>query len=30
VVPRAGHFMQWERPDVLNQGLVYFFADLRG
>ncbi len=30
VVPRAGHFMQWERADVLNQSLVYFFADLRG
>ena len=29
VVPRAGHFLQWERADVLNQGLVYFFADLR-
>ena len=30
VVPRSGHFMQWERADVLNQSLVYFFADLRG
>jgi pimeloyl-ACP methyl ester carboxylesterase len=30
VVPRAGHFLQWERADVLNQSLVYFFADLRG
>ena len=30
VVPRAGHFLQWERPDVLNQSLVYFCADLRG
>ncbi len=29
IVPRAGHFMQWERPDVLNQSLVYFFADVR-
>jgi len=29
VVPRAGHFLQWERADVLNQSLVYFFADLR-
>ena len=26
----AGHFLQWERADVLNQSLVYFFADLRG
>jgi pimeloyl-ACP methyl ester carboxylesterase len=30
VVPGAGHFLQWERADVLNQSLVYFFADLRG
>jgi pimeloyl-ACP methyl ester carboxylesterase len=30
IVPRAGHFLQWERADVLNQSLVYFFADLRG
>jgi pimeloyl-ACP methyl ester carboxylesterase len=30
VVPRSGHFMQWERADVLNQSLVYFLADLRG
>jgi pimeloyl-ACP methyl ester carboxylesterase len=29
IVPRAGHFLQWERADVLNQSLVYFFADLR-
>ncbi len=29
VVPRAGHFLQWERPDVLDRSLVYFFADLR-
>jgi pimeloyl-ACP methyl ester carboxylesterase len=29
VVPRAGHFLQWERADVLNQSLVYFFADVR-
>jgi pimeloyl-ACP methyl ester carboxylesterase len=27
LVPRAGHFLQWERPDVLNQALIYFFAD---
>jgi pimeloyl-ACP methyl ester carboxylesterase len=24
LVPRAGHFLQWERADVLNQCLVYF------
>jgi pimeloyl-ACP methyl ester carboxylesterase len=30
VVQGAGHFLQWERADVLNQSLVYFFADLRG
>jgi len=29
VVPRAGHFLQWERADVLNQSLVYLLADLR-
>jgi pimeloyl-ACP methyl ester carboxylesterase len=28
-VPRAGHFLQWERADVLNRSLIYFFADLR-
>jgi len=28
VVPRAGHFLQWERADVLNQSLRYFLADL--
>ena len=26
IVPRAGHFLQWERADVLNQCLIYFFA----
>lgn len=30
VVPRAGHFLQWERADVLAQGLRYFCADLLG
>ena len=30
VVEGAGHFLQWERADVLNQSLVYFLADLRG
>lgn len=28
VVPRAGHFLQWERADLLNQALTYFFRDL--
>ena len=28
VVPRCGHFLQWERADVLNQTLIYFFRDL--
>jgi pimeloyl-ACP methyl ester carboxylesterase len=29
VVPRAGHFLQWERADLLNQCLIYFLGDLR-
>jgi pimeloyl-ACP methyl ester carboxylesterase len=29
VVPRAGHFLQWERADLVNRTLIYFFADLR-
>jgi pimeloyl-ACP methyl ester carboxylesterase len=29
VVPRAGHFLQWERADVLNQTLIYFLRDLQ-
>jgi pimeloyl-ACP methyl ester carboxylesterase len=28
IVPRAGHFLQWERADVLNQTLIYFMRDL--
>ena len=28
VVPRAGHFLQWERPDALNSALAYFLRDL--
>jgi pimeloyl-ACP methyl ester carboxylesterase len=28
VVSRAGHFLQWERADVLNQSLIYFLRDL--
>ena len=30
IVPHAGHFLQWERADLLNQCLVYFFRDLAG
>jgi pimeloyl-ACP methyl ester carboxylesterase len=30
VVQRAGHFLQWERPDVLNPALRYFCLDLLG
>lgn len=29
VVGGAGHFLQWERAQVLNQALIYFLADLR-
>jgi len=29
VVAGAGHFLQWEAAEVLNQALRYFFADLR-
>jgi pimeloyl-ACP methyl ester carboxylesterase len=29
VVPRAGHFLQWEREDLLNRALTYFLRDLR-
>lgn len=29
VVPECGHFLQWERADVLNQVARFFFADLR-
>jgi pimeloyl-ACP methyl ester carboxylesterase len=29
VVPGAGHFLQWERAEVLNNALRYFLADLR-
>jgi pimeloyl-ACP methyl ester carboxylesterase len=28
VVPGAGHFLQWERADVLNPALAYFLRDL--
>jgi pimeloyl-ACP methyl ester carboxylesterase len=30
VVPRAGHFLQWERADVLNATLPAFCRDLLG
>jgi pimeloyl-ACP methyl ester carboxylesterase len=30
IVPRAGHFLQWERADLLNQTLIYFLRDLIG
>jgi len=29
VVPGAGHFLQWERAELLNGVLAAFFADLR-
>lgn len=29
VVPRAGHFLQWERADVLNPLTASWFSDLR-
>ncbi len=28
-VPECGHFLQWERADVLNGMAEFFFADLR-
>ena len=28
VVPRAGHFLQWERADLLNATLTAFLRDL--
>jgi pimeloyl-ACP methyl ester carboxylesterase len=27
VVPRAGHFLQWERAELLNRSLAYFLRD---
>jgi pimeloyl-ACP methyl ester carboxylesterase len=30
VVPGAGHFLQWERAEVLNQAIRYFCLDLLG
>ncbi|MFI5509395.1 alpha/beta fold hydrolase [Mycobacterium sp. NPDC051804] len=29
VVPGAGHFLQWERADILNPLVIAFFGDLR-
>ena len=29
VVPECGHFLQWERADVLNEVAKHFFAELR-
>jgi pimeloyl-ACP methyl ester carboxylesterase len=29
VVPRAGHFMQWERAELLNRTIEYFLRDLQ-
>jgi pimeloyl-ACP methyl ester carboxylesterase len=29
-VPEAGHFLQWERADILNELARFFFAELRG
>jgi pimeloyl-ACP methyl ester carboxylesterase len=30
VVPRAGHFLQWERADLFNRTVAYFLRDLQG
>jgi pimeloyl-ACP methyl ester carboxylesterase len=29
VVQRAGHFLQWERAELLNRAIAYFLRDLR-
>ncbi len=29
IVPECGHFLQWERADVLNEVAKFFFADLK-
>lgn len=29
VIPECGHFLQWERADVLNEVTKFFFSDLR-
>lgn len=28
-VPESGHFLQWERADILNEVAAFFFADLK-
>ena len=28
VIPECGHFLQWERADVLNEVAKFFFAGL--
>lgn len=30
VVQRAGHFLQWERAELLNRAIAYFLRDLQG
>ena len=30
IVPECGHFLQWERADVLNEVVRFYFADVRG
>jgi pimeloyl-ACP methyl ester carboxylesterase len=30
IVPRAGHFLQWERPELFNRAVDYFLRDLQG
>ncbi|HPG25729.1 MAG TPA: alpha/beta hydrolase, partial [Myxococcota bacterium] len=29
VVPESGHFLQWERADVLNEVARFYFSELR-
>ena len=29
IVPQAGHFLQWERADVLNEVIRFYFSELR-
>jgi pimeloyl-ACP methyl ester carboxylesterase len=29
IVPECGHFLQWERADILNEVATLFFADLK-
>jgi pimeloyl-ACP methyl ester carboxylesterase len=29
IVQRAGHFLQWERAELLNRAIAYFLGDLR-